>query len=61
MADDNARGGTWEGLGGPVRMDAVNMAGLDPTLDSCSQREVRTVYSIVVYDMYMYITTTLCH
>jgi len=30
----------FEGYGGPVRMDQPNMNGIDPTLDSCCQREV---------------------
>ena len=38
---DFARGGTLEGLGGPIRMDEVRHDGIDPTLDSCCQREVR--------------------
>ena len=32
--------GMMEGLGGPVRMDQYNLAGIDPTLDACCQREV---------------------
>ena len=34
------RGGTLEGLGGPVEMDSYHFDGIDPTLDSCCQREV---------------------
>lgn len=37
---DFARGGTMEGLGGPIRMDEVQYGGIDPTLDACCQREV---------------------
>ena len=40
---DLGRGGTWEGLGGPVRMDNVNLDGIDPTLDACCQREVSNI------------------
>lgn len=29
-----------EGLGGPVNMDPYTLSGIDPTLDSCCQREV---------------------
>ena len=29
----------WEGLGGPVRVDRANLANIDPTLDSCCERE----------------------
>ena len=38
---DFARGGTMEGLGGPIRMEEYNFDGIDPTLDACCQREVR--------------------
>lgn len=39
---DFGRGGTLEGLGGPIRMDAVQYDGIDPTLDSCCQRELQS-------------------
>jgi hypothetical protein len=45
--EECARGGTLEGLGGPVRMDAVRHDGIDPTLDSCCQREVRVFKSCI--------------
>jgi hypothetical protein len=32
-------GGTWEGLGGPIRPDRPNFADIDPTLESCCRRE----------------------
>ena len=38
--------GMMEGLGGPVRMDPYTAQGIDPTLDSCCQREVRFDFSI---------------
>ena len=41
-----ARGGTLEGLGGPIRMDEVRYDGIDPTLDACCQREVRKMKSV---------------
>jgi hypothetical protein len=35
------QGGTvLEGLGGPVHVDPYTFDGIDPTLDSCCQREV---------------------
>ncbi|CAB9497304.1 expressed unknown protein [Seminavis robusta] len=40
--DEYARGGTLEGLGGPIRMDPVSYDGIDPTLDSCCQREIKS-------------------
>jgi hypothetical protein len=30
-----------EGLGGPVNAESYTLDGIDPTLDSCCQREVR--------------------
>lgn len=33
-------GRTLEGLGGPVNVDPYSFEGIDPTLDSCCQREV---------------------
>ena len=43
---DFARGGTLEGLGGPICMDEVKYDGIDPTLDACCQREVRLSYNL---------------
>lgn len=40
MATTGYRGGTLEGLGGPVEMDPYHFDGIDPTLDSCCQREI---------------------
>ena len=37
------QGGTLEGLGGPVNAESYTLDGIDPTLDSCCQREVRNV------------------
>jgi len=37
------QGGTLEGLGGPVNAETYTLDGIDPTLDSCCQREVRDV------------------
>ena len=42
----NSGGATWEGLGGPVGMQEVTTNGIDPTLDSCCQREVRTTGTV---------------
>jgi hypothetical protein len=33
---------TLEGLGGPVRVDEYTLEGIDPTLEDCCRREVRT-------------------
>ena len=43
-----AMNGTWEGLGGPVRMDPVNRGEIDPTLEACCRREVREWYEHAV-------------
>lgn len=32
----------WEGLGGPVSLDKYHFDGIDPTLDSCCQREIES-------------------
>ena len=32
----------WEGLGGPVSLDPYHFDGIDPTLDSCCQREIES-------------------
>ena len=37
-------GGMMEGLGGPVRMDQYSIGGIDPALDDCCRREVRTFF-----------------
>lgn len=31
--------GAWEGYGGPIQRERVNLEDIDPTLDSCCQRE----------------------
>lgn len=41
------RGGTLEGLGGPISMDPYRLDGIDPTLDACCQREVRKMTVVV--------------
>ena len=33
----------FEGYGGPIRMDQADLSGIDPTLESCCQREVRVL------------------
>jgi len=62
---DSARGGTWEGLGGPTRMDEYSFDGIDPTLDACCQREVRRrkecapshfFFHVFVFDLFRYPT-----
>jgi hypothetical protein len=40
MASKSHEGGNLEGLGGPVSVDKYHFDGIDPTLDSCCQREV---------------------
>jgi hypothetical protein len=32
----------WEGLGGPVSLDPYHLDGIDPTLESCCQREIES-------------------
>jgi len=41
--NDNRRSpsSVWEGIGGPIPIDSYTLDGIDPTLDSCCQREVR--------------------
>ena len=41
MESKTYAGGTLEGLGGPINVDKYDFDGIDPTLDSCCQREVR--------------------
>jgi hypothetical protein len=43
MSSRTYHGGTLEGFGGPVNVDPYTLDGIDPTLDSCCQREVGTV------------------
>ena len=38
---------TWEGIGGPIRMDHASMEGIDPTLDACCRREVSEHYVLL--------------
>jgi hypothetical protein len=33
---------TWEGLGGPVSLEEVNELGIDPGLEDCCRREVKS-------------------
>ncbi len=40
MSSKSYQGGKLEGLGGTVEMDPYHLDGIDPTLDSCCQREV---------------------
>ena len=44
MANTNnqTKNNAWEGLGGPVSIDPYHFDGIDPTLDSCCQREVES-------------------
>jgi len=42
MMSSSSGGATWEGLGGPVGMKEVTTGGIDPTLDSCCQREIES-------------------
>ena len=50
MSSSTAGRQMFEGIGAPVHLDRID-AGMDPTLDSCCQREVRRLRRDDRYDM----------
>jgi len=51
----------FEGYGGPVNVNKTDAAGIDPTLESCCQREVNLHTYIYIIHTYIHICIYTCN